>query len=128
MFVTVLSHPVDPALAAQNTARGLSLMAADAVAAMIDGGRWSPHWPLLAEIRDLATLVGRLHDEIGDVCERAFAERRVETMARAAYEMVVQVRLARGAGQAVACPVGDAVLFDAQVEAALIGTFGLLAI
>jgi hypothetical protein len=128
MFVTVLSRTVDPALAAQSTARGLSLMVADAVAAMIDDGRWSPHWPLLAEIRDLATLVGRLHDEIGDLCEQALAESRVEAMARAAYEIMIQARLARAACQAAACPVGDAVLFDVQAEGILIGAFSLLAI
>jgi len=128
MFVTVLSHPVDRALVAQDTARGVSLMVATAVAAMIDGGRWSPQWPLVSEIRDLATLVGRLHEEIGGVCERSFAEGRVETMANAAYQLMLQARLACEASAAVACPVGDAVLFDVQAEGVLLGTFSLLAI
>jgi hypothetical protein len=128
MFVTVLSRPVDPVLVAQSTARNLSLGVAQSVAAMIDDGRWSPSWPLLAEIRDLAVLVARMHDEIGDLCEQAFAERLLEAMASAAYEMIVQARLACDADQAAPSPFGDDILFDLQVETVLLRTFALLAI
>jgi len=128
MIVTTLNRQVDPVLAAQNTARGLALMVADAVDALFETGRWPPQWPLAAEIRSLAAMIGVLHAEIGDISERSFAERLVETMANSAHQLIVQARLARAAGAALPCPVGEAVLFDVQAEGILIGTYSLLAI
>jgi len=127
MLVATRTRPVDPVVAAQDTARNLAVMAADAVTRMFDGGRWSPQWPLAAEIRDLARLVRVLDVEIGDMCESAFAESHVETMARSAHELAIQARLACGAGAAALSPVEDLVLFDAIAERTLLKAYSLLA-
>lgn len=128
MIVTTLSRPVDPVLLAQNTARGIALLVADAVTAMFDSGRWSQQWPLATEIQQTAALVHVLHAEIGDLCERSVAERIVEVMARTAHEMLIQARIACASGGAIVSPVDDMVLFDVQAEAVLIRTYSLLAL
>lgn len=128
MLVSTAPRTVDPVLQQQATVRTISLMVADTVIALFDGGRWSDAWPLAAELRQLASLVFVLDAEIGDVSIRSEAERRVEAMASSAHQLVLQARAAHGARMAVLSPSDCLVLMDPYAETLLVGAYALLAI